>query len=354
MSDTLPADAPPSDQILAWCQPLADGTCGIDLEYDADFLALMQAAAGTPETQFAPAEPPKWREVQPMAAALLDRTRDLRLAMIWVRAGLHLEGLATLPEGLALLGGMVRGLWDAGLHPGLDPDDGDAFPRVAPLANLERLEGTIGDVRQSLVLTDRRLGGLRVREIEIALGRLSPRADESTRSEDVLRTMLGELPDCSAALRDVLARAAFRLTDLKAALGERLPGDQIVDLKPLQQVLHALRNVVPAAEQDGAGEASDTTGDPVQDDSGALPPADLPVAAARVPGRIDSRKDAIRAIESVCEFLDRQEPTNPAQLLLRRAVQLMERDFLQLMRELAPDALRDVARIMGVDPDTIE
>ncbi|PTN50163.1 hypothetical protein DAI43_18730 [Achromobacter xylosoxidans] len=42
--------------------------CGEDLEYDADFLQLQQAAAGRDEQQFGStiiaAQPPDWREVQ--------------------------------------------------------------------------------------------------------------------------------------------------------------------------------------------------------------------------------------------------------------------------------------------------
>jgi len=56
----------------------------------------------------------------------------------------------------------------------------------------------------------------------------------------------------------------------------------------------------------------------------------------------------------VCAYLERSEPTNPAQLLLRRAEKLIDKSFLQLVRDLAPDALSEVARIMGVDPDSIE
>jgi type VI secretion system protein ImpA len=40
--------------------------------------------------------------------------------------------------------------------------------------------------------------------------------------------------------------------------------------------------------------------------------------------------------------------------LLRRARKLINKNFLQLMRELAPDAINEVARIMGVDPDSID
>jgi type VI secretion system protein ImpA len=66
-----------------------------------------------------------------------------------------------------------------------------------------------------------------------------------------------------------------------------------------------------------------------------------------------SRDDALRAINMVCDYLDEAEPGNPAQLLLRRASRLINQNFLQLMRELAPDALNEVAKLMGVDPENI-
>ena len=68
---------------------------------------------------------------------------------------------------------------------------------------------------------------------------------------------------------------------------------------------------------------------------------------------IENRQDAVRAIELVCAYLERNEPTNPAQLLLRRASRVIDKNFLQLVRDLAPDAVKDVARILGVDPSEI-
>jgi type VI secretion system protein ImpA len=70
-------------------------------------------------------------------------------------------------------------------------------------------------------------------------------------------------------------------------------------------------------------------------------------------GGVHSRQDALRAIDMVCEYLERTEPTNPAPLFLRRARRLISHSFLQLVKELAPDALAEVARVVGVDPDTV-
>ena len=45
------------------------------------------------------------------------------------------------------------------------------------------------------------------------------------------------------------------------------------------------------------------------------------------------------------------EPTNPAQFFLRRARKLVDKNFIELVRELAPDSLDQVAKIMGVSTD---
>ena len=69
---------------------------------------------------------------------------------------------------------------------------------------------------------------------------------------------------------------------------------------------------------------------------------------------IESRQDAVRAINMVCVYLERSEPTNPAQLLLRRAERLIDKNFLQLVRDLAPEAVTELARILGVNPDSLD
>lgn len=69
---------------------------------------------------------------------------------------------------------------------------------------------------------------------------------------------------------------------------------------------------------------------------------------------IQSREQALAAIDQVCIYLERAEPTNPAQLLLKRARRLIDKNFMQLMKDLAPEALAEVAKIMGVNPDSLE
>ena len=65
-------------------------------------------------------------------------------------------------------------------------------------------------------------------------------------------------------------------------------------------------------------------------------------------GRIDSRADAFKALDRVCEFLERSEPTNPAPLLIRRAQRLMTMPFVDIMREIAPEGIESLNKIAGL------
>nr|WP_316643685.1 type VI secretion system protein TssA [uncultured Roseateles sp.] len=341
-SDSSDAQRQPVD---GWLEPLDGNACGDDLEYDPSFLELDQAVAGKPETQFAAAQPPSWPEARALAEDLLGRSRDLRVALSWARAKINLEGLESLPEGLRLMHGLLERFWD-GLHPGLDPDDGDAFARISVLGSIDKLDGLLGDVRQALLINDRRMGGLRTRDVEIALDRLAARPDESPPTAGQIQGMLGDMPDLAARLRTACEAGRQQVLALQRLMNDKFGIENAVDVKALKGMLEAIESLLPDPDAEGDGDEAGEAG-------GAEDGAPRTRRGGGGPMSIESRQDAIKAINLVCAYLERSEPTNPAQLLLRRAERLIEKNFLQLVRDLAPDAMAEVARIMGVDPDSI-
>lgn len=354
--DTTPSLA--SDPVLApWLQPVSeDDPCGPDLEYDNDFLALTQAAAGKPETQFAPAEPPDWRAVRSGAEDINGRSRDLRVANLLLRARLRLEGFAVLAPSLRLFEELLTRWWDE-LHPKLD--DGDAFGRINVLNELNSLDATLGDVRASLVLNDRGIGQISVRDIEIAMGELQARDDESVPSRGQIENMLADAVAGYPQLATQAPAALAALESLSSCLAVRLNYGDLPDFSALRTMLDAVAAVSPrpatidASSDDLAGMLNDL-GIAQGGDAGV----DAPARRGRSGGggglgAIESRADAVRAIDLVCAYLEKHEPTNPAADLLRRAQRLIDRNFLQLVREFAPDAVNEVARMLGVDPDSL-
>jgi type VI secretion system protein ImpA len=332
--------------------------CGPDLEYDNDFLALSQAAAGKPETQFSPAEPPDWLQVRSLAESLNERTRDLRVARYWLRARLRTEGFATLAPCLRLFEQLMVRWWNE-LHP--RPDDGDVFARLNVLAEFSSLDALLGDVRQSWLLNDRAIGQISVRDVEIAQGLLIPRDDESPPSRGQIESMLADAVADNPQVATQCSDAVAALDALAEALSTRVGYGEQPDFEALRAVLRAVESVSPSASGGGDADSdafsSDDDSSGSSDDGGDDEPAPRrgrSRGASGGMGSIESREDAVRAIGLVCDYLERNEPTNPASNLLRRAQRLIDRNFLQLVREFAPDALGEVARILGVDPDTIE
>lgn len=340
MSDLEDARA----RVQSWLQLLDDeaAPCGPDLEYDNAFLLLTQAAAGKPESQFGPAEPPDWVAVREAAEALLDRSRDLRLAIYWLRSGVRLLGYGALPVGLELVNGMLQQLWQQ-MHPQPDPDDGDLYARANALTLLREADGLLGDLREMQVVQDRSVGQFSGRAVELAAGLVQGGAEEESPNKEALANMMAAAIDNTPELAAAVQAALQRVGELQALVIDKLGSSAAPDLKPLLQLAKAVVSLLPNVQAEAETPLDGGAGE----DGGSS-------VGRGLSGAVRSRDEALRAIDMVCTFLERTEPSNPAPLFLRRARQLVNHNFLQLMKELAPGALGDVARSVGVNPDSIE
>lgn len=345
------------NKVSTWSEMLADAEqpCGPDLEYDNEFLALTQAAAGKPESQFGAAEPPDWRAVMDRAEALLDRSRDLRIAIYWLRAGLHTQGYGFLFVGLQLLKGLIEQQWEH-LHPLPDADDGDPYARVNALTLLRENEGLIGDLRACAVVEDRAIGLLSGRAFELMLGLSPALSDETVHTRDQLTQMLQAALQRRPQLREQCEQAQSLLKQLVSLINERLGSDAAPDLRPLQSLVQGILAALPAAAVDAASVGGEDGDAGAESGAGESAAGASGQGGARrgLSGSISSREEAIRAIDMVCEYLERTEPTNPAPLFLRRGRQLIDQNFLQLVKLLAPDALAGVAGLVGIDPYSLD
>lgn len=341
----------------------ADSPCGPDLEYDPDFLALEQAASSKAEREIGDtlvaAQPPDWKQVARLAPALLARTKDLRAALALTQAQTALRGISGLADGLELIDGLVRSYWD-GVYPLLDADDdNDPTMRMNALAPLADASGLLRTIRNSELFNVRGFGPVSVRQVEVALGMLPAKDDESALTLEQVQSMLesareaGTVADVSRALRAAESLAAW--------LDLQVGADRATDLRPLITRLRPIADLVGHEEQQaGMPQADDhEQGTPSMAAAAATAAvasiASNPMMSASIvpltvaaPGELRSRDDARRMLERVCEFLERTEPSNPAPLLVRRAIRLMSMSFLDIVRDLAPESIATVENIAGV------
>ncbi|MCD9007361.1 type VI secretion system protein TssA [Luteimonas sp. XNQY3] len=334
--------------IAAWTVPLDDAApSGPDLEYDADFMALERAVAprgarivgdgGDPDG-------PDWERLLPSAVALLERSRDLRVAVTLCSAWLDQRGLPGWCDGLALVHGLLDTLWDT-VHPQLDADDeDDPTARVNALMPLADTFGLLGRLRTTSFVQSPRLGAFALRDLRLANGTLKP-----TDPDAVLPT-LSELEacclDCPENLLSANVEAAHEALAHARAI-ERLLNDrlstQAPELRPLLTDLFELDRFLQAQWSARTGSAIGGMPESGVDDS-ANEAGVVKVAAS---GGIAGPADVIRRIDELCEYYAKHEPSSPVPILLRRAQRLVGKGFEDLLRDLAPGGLGELQYVVG-------
>ena len=334
-----------------------DDPCGPDLEFDADFGALNRAAEGKPERQsgsaIIPAEDPDWREVEGLAEGLLSRTRDLRVLGHLAHARLHRAGLPGFAAVLTATRELLAARWD-GVHPRLDPeDDNDPIGRKNALAAMSHPRVVVRFLR-NMPLTSGRSARLTWRDVAVASGRIAADKDEAKLGADAVRGAFAESDRAGVAtLRAAVSEARAGLVGINAVFDDLGGSGSGPDFDDLGKLLYEIGEFI-----DQYGPAPDAAAMPAPEEEPAQGAAvlDTPTASARPATggnvaaitEIATRADAVRLLGLICQYFRRHEPSSPLPLLLDRALRLADKNFLDILRDLAPDGLMQAQNVTGV------
>jgi type VI secretion system protein ImpA len=335
-----------------------DDPCGPDLEFDQTFGALNRAAEGKPERQSGnvviAAEEPDWREVEGHAEELLERTRDLRVLVHLAHARLHRGGLPGYAAVVSLTRELLATRWE-GIHPRLDPeDDNDPIGRKNALGALAHPRIVLRYLR-TLPLTSARTAHYSWRDIALATGRLQAEHDEAKPSVDAVRGAFADSNRAGVlALRAAADAAGGALVGINAAFDALAGAGSGPDYDDLGKLLHEIRDFVdqygpapdaPAVAAPEAEEPADGAADAPATMAPSRPVATMSIANIT---EVTSRADAVRLLGLIVQYFRRQEPSSPLPLLLDRALRLADKNFLEILRDLAPDGLMQAQNATGV------
>jgi type VI secretion system protein ImpA len=328
-------------------QPIpGNDPAGANLEYDRAFADLERSARGKPEQQIgqsiAPGEPPDWKAVQSQAVTLLSRSKDLRVVSHLLRALLHRHGFEGLNEGLAVIRAMLERFW-APIHPQLDPDDNnDPTGRLNALAVLSDSE-VVNVLRLAPLFRSRAFGPVGLRDIAMAAGQMPATPDTQKLEMNAVEAAFQDcpLPDLETTAQ-ALRSALEHIKAIEGSFMEHagLPGPDVSALVGL--VEQANQFLQPRLVRRRAAEAA-TDGVPGETTAHSNGIA----GAATVSGDIRTRDDVVRALDKICGYYERHEPSSPLPLLLRRCKRLATMSFIEIVREMAPDGLSQVEVITG-------
>ncbi len=326
----------------AFAVPLSDtAPSGANLEYDPLFQALEAAVRGTPEVEYGStitaAQPPDWRAAHALALQLMESTRDLRVTVAYTRALLGLEGVSGLATGLDLLAQLLAQQWQT-VHPQLEAeDDFDPMLRVNVLAALAAPGELLRELRDAPLVQVRALGSFTLRDIDAAQTDAEPPAKVTQAVIDAAFAAAEpqHLADTLAALDAALASVHA----IERQLAQHVAAGQSVDLAPLTTLLARAAAAVRPHLREAALPLEATVADAVA------------VAVQRAaPGvyTITSRADVVRLLDGLCAYYAEHEPASPLPLLFQRAKRLVDASFVELLQDLAPDALAQLAHASGV------
>ena len=331
---------------IDWKAPISEATpCGPNTEFDTLFAEMEIAATPTEEQQYGSTviarKEPDWQHVLEMTLGLLERTRDLRVLLLMTRSLTRLHGLSGLLYGLDSVRSVVEHFWDS-VHPQITIDgETDPHVRFNALCNFADLRGLAADMRQCIVFKSP-LGALTIRDLEklqesgsvevegipISLTQVSAMVLEEKKSEG---TGVLNIP------KEILDAAC----GIYAMAKEKLASEFHPDFSPLNKPLQKALSVLDVRSEQNTPPQMETE-KPTND-------AVLSLGTQRAFGGVTSRKDALAQLDAVCRYLEINEPTNPAQLMIRRSMKVMEMNFMDILKHLAPEGLTQASFVTGVE-----
>lgn len=330
-----------------------DNPCGPNLEYDPGFQA-MEAAVDVVDVD--------WREVRSTVEGLCEKTKDLRVGVHAARAMLATGGIVEFAAMVDVIRQWQESFWQD-LHPELeDPAEGLPQPRISALSvltskdpNPEKQKNATPGLLRSAALVSGKLGSVSLRDYELANKNVNDASNsgesetdgETKSSGPTLNSIAALFSEESAVESSHAAYAAvLSLMDSFAAISqicsehfgysEGLNTDDITKtLLDMKAVLERFCDVLPANDSEAADET----------------PEGAAVRSGGVPGEINTREDAIHALDRVCSYFEKSEPSSPVPFMLRRAKRLISKSFIEVLQELTPEAVDGAQHIIGSDQD---
>ncbi|MFQ5587553.1 MAG: type VI secretion system protein TssA [Nitrospiria bacterium] len=324
---------------------------GPDLEYDAAYSALESATQGKPEQELGQtkvaAEPPKWDEVKRAAIDLFDRTKDLRVATWLLSALVHTEGLSGLEDGLRLLRELLSRYW-VSLHPQLDPgENNDPTERINIVLMLVDPQSTLLTVRRAPLVNSKVFGRFSLKDILIASG-VEPMLDKIGVPQPETATVDAAFTDTPIeALQktaDIVSNCIAHVGAIETFFTEQVGSVYAPSFKNLVNLLKEIAKVL----SDQLGRHGVNKTDPIaktQSEAATIPSTQL--TAHTLPAQITSREDVFRQLDKIIAYYTKYEPSSPVPLLLKRAKQLIHKDFMEIINDLVPAGVAQAKTICG-------
>ena len=328
-----------------------DRPCGEDLE-DSSILAGLDALRlfGQSRSPEAPPEatdgekekgrekpPPEWGLIKSTATDALTKSKDVRVLTYLAAALLRTDGLPAFCETLGVASTWLDTYWQ-GVYPLFDED---GIARRNALHCFADPMLVVDRVWRIPLVASRQHGRFSLRDVDLATGHVAIAANETKPDEAPIAAAFAEMPvEELTALEQSVGNGIAALNTIDGKMRSEGGPEAAPDFDALSGHLVRMKRVLRGHLDARAGVETEAlvTGEGAGASTGG----------AYAGGAIRSRQDAIRALDAVADFFRRNEPSSPIPLLVDRAKRLVSKDFLEVLADIAPDALHTARAAGGI------
>nr|VFJ62716.1 MAG: type VI secretion system protein ImpA [Candidatus Kentron sp. DK] len=328
-----------------------DNPVGKNLEYDAGYLAVVQAAEDIPPHRMGDAvtggRKADWPFVKENAQALFSRAKDMRLALLLCQALIRTDGYRGFSGGLRLFGELLARYWDTA-YPRVGPGDDDPTERVNILASLTDTESILLPLRRLPIVSSPTMGDFSMRDMDIAKGVISPPPDQQGPDTASINAAFMEAdPEELEATSIALSNALTATEEIDRLVTGKIGPHQAPDLSELASTLDKARRIIDEHLAERGYDASSAEENP-REGVGPSPGGSAPSpthSGSGAGGRINGTEDVIIALDRIIDYYRNNEPSSPVPLLMERAKTWVHSGFMEILEDIAPNGV-DQARVV--------
>ena len=313
-----------------------DAPSGPDLAYDPVRVEIEQAferpvsidVTGTE----AAASTTDWRRIVGLIETQSAETKDVWLGAYLCRAGAAMGDLQLVLTGAEYLAGLCEQYWET-VHPQLEEYGFQG--RKGPCESLASVGDFLRPLRRMRLLEHPRLGSFSAEDFK--------RFQTSGDAEDgygQFKAALAATPEENLlAIAQTLEAVgdAIRRVDrvLVAQAGDETGANFQTTYETLSDIK---RSVLSFSASPPAAEETDT---PSGEDAQASPSR-----SGGAGGKVESRQDVIKALDAIGDYYRLREPGSPIPVLLQRAREWVNLDFLSIIGDIAPGSVDEAKRVL--------
>ena len=195
------------------------------------------------------------------------------------------------------------------------------------------------------------LGDLSWRDIELAEGKVSPSGSDAPLEMAVIDAAFDDTD--TEVLQNLLLSVKQSLEKIQGISTIVIAKADAVNAPDLSALTSLLQNIARfVSDKCQQRQLSDTANDAVEmeEAGGVTVDAGVEKKVLKQAG-IHNRNDVVRAIDEICKYFERYEPSSPIPFLLLRAKKLLAMNFMEILQDMTPDAVKQAENICGVHDD---